>query len=72
MYSTVLVVVRARVRGKRRELAGVGALAILICRRVCHGIRGAYRGGGGSHHYSMDLKKKSLYFIHNSNLITIW
>ena len=27
-----------------RELSGVGVLAIVICRRVCHGVRGAYRG----------------------------
>ena len=33
-----------RVRGEGRERLGVGALAISICRRVCHGVRDAHRG----------------------------
>ena len=36
--------VLARVRGGGRELSGVGALTISICRRVCHGARGGHGG----------------------------
>ena len=36
---TVLVGVFARVRCEGRELPGVGALAIFLCRYVCHGVR---------------------------------
>ena len=38
-YPTALVGVFARVRGEGRELPGVGALAICLCRYVCHGVR---------------------------------
>ena len=34
------------VGGRGRELSGVGALTISICRRVCHGVRGGHGGGG--------------------------
>ena len=39
MYPTVLVGVCARVRGEGRELPGMGALTIFLCRCVCHGVR---------------------------------
>ena len=39
MYSTVLVGVRERMRGEGRELPGMGALAIFICRWVCRRVR---------------------------------
>ena len=39
MYPTVPVGVCAGMRGEGRELPGVGALAIFICRWVCHGVR---------------------------------
>ena len=32
--------------GGGRELSGVGALTISICRRVCHGVRGGHGGDG--------------------------
>ena len=32
--------------GAGRELSGVGALTIYICRRVCHGVRGGHGGDG--------------------------
>ena len=32
--------------GGGRELSGVGALTISICRRVCHGVRGGHEGDG--------------------------
>ena len=44
MYSTVLV---ARVRDEGRELPGVGALAIVRCRYVCHGVRVPMGDGPG-------------------------
>ena len=47
MYPTALVGVFARVRGEGRELLGVGALAICLCRYVCHGVRVPMGGGGG-------------------------
>ena len=42
--SCIGVCVHVRVEG--RELPGVGALAICICRCVCHGGPCAYGGGG--------------------------
>ena len=47
MYPTVLVGVFARVRGEGRELPGVGALAIFLCRYVCHGVRVPMGDGPG-------------------------
>ena len=38
--------VRMCVVGGGRELSGVGALTISICRRVCHGVRGGHGGDG--------------------------
>ena len=32
--------------GGGRELSGVGALTISICRRVCRGVRGGHGGDG--------------------------
>ena len=36
--------VSVHVRSEGRELPGMGASAIFICLRVCHGVRGAYSG----------------------------
>ena len=38
--------VRMCVVGGGRELSGVGALTISICRRVCNGVRGGHGGDG--------------------------
>ena len=44
-----------RVRGEGRERLVVEALAISICRRVCHGVRGAHRRDSLGWGASLDL-----------------
>ena len=50
MYPTALVGVFLRVcgvRGEGRELPRVGALAICLCRYICHGVRVPIGDGPG-------------------------